>query len=79
MNAAAPNGTGVITVSVDVLPLFLASLPSTFKVIGSLRSETAETVRLLLSSREVSPDRLVELAMVVEDRGTTRTITVRHG
>jgi len=72
-------GTGYLDVTTRALPHVLSSLPSSYRVAGSMQNAYPETVRLLLESSDLHGN-VGALQLLIEDAGSTRTVRItRNG
>lgn len=67
-------GVGYINVAPEMLVHFMSVLPTTYKVVGSVRAD--DHVRLALWSSEFAYDG-IEMTCEVSDAGSTRTIKLK--
>ncbi|MFC3207381.1 hypothetical protein [Aquamicrobium soli] len=70
------KGTAIIDVDARLLPQALTLFPSTYRVVGSQKSEHDGTVRLVMESEDVALGSSVFMTCEVRDAGSTRTIVM---
>jgi len=71
------KGTAIIDIAVDTLGIALAIMPSTYKVIGSGVSIAPDTVRLIVTSDDLTLDKQVHITCEVRDVGSQRTVLMK--
>ena len=71
------KGTAIIDIAVDTLDIALSLMPSTYKVIGSGISIEPDTVRLVVTSDDLTLDKQVHITCEVRDVGSSRTVIMK--